>query len=210
MLRLLIIDDHAIVRHGLRQIVAETDDIRVEAEAENSAQAIRLIRDRSFDVVLLDISLPDKNGIETLKQIRREQNSVRVLMLTSHPEDEFGVRALKAGAAGYLTKQSAASQLVTAIRQVASGRKYISPGLAEELARTLGADSDKAPHELLSDREYQIFIMIAQGKALSEMAAALSLSPKTVSVYRSRILEKMKLKNNVELTHYAVKGGLVS
>ena len=131
-------------------------------------------------------------------------------MLTSHGEDEFGVRALKAGAAGYLNKQSAAAQLVTAIRQVASGRKYISPALAEELARTLGDDIDKLPHEQLSDREYQTFIMIARGKSLSEMASVLSLSPKTVSVYRSRVLEKMRLKNNVELTHYAVKNGLVA
>jgi two-component system, NarL family, invasion response regulator UvrY len=210
LLKLLIVDDHAIVRHGLRQIVSDTDDIRVEAEADNSAGAVRLVRERSFDVVLLDISLPDKNGMETLKQLRRERPEIRVLMLTSHAEDEFGVRALKAGAAGYLTKQSAAALLVTAIRQVASGRRYISPALAEELARTLGDDIDKLPHEHLSDREYQTFIMIAQGKALSEMAAVLSLSPKTVSVYRSRVLEKMRLKNNVELTHYAVKSGLVS
>ena len=210
MLSLLIVDDHAIVRLGLRQLVAETDDIRVDAEAENSAQAVRLVRERSFDVVLLDITLPDKNGIETLKQLRREQAAAKVLMLTSHGEDEFGVRALKAGAAGYLNKQSAAAQLVTAIRQVASGRKYISPALAEELARTLGDDIDKLPHEQLSDREYQTFIMIARGKSLSEMASVLSLSPKTVSVYRSRVLEKMRLKNNVELTHYAVKNGLVA
>lgn len=209
MLSLLIVDDHAIVRHGLRQIVADTEDIRVEAEADSSAQAVRLVRERSFDVVLLDISLPDKNGIETLKQLRREQPGVKILMLTTHPEDEFGVRALKAGAAGYLSKQSAAALLVTAIRQVASGRKYISPALAEELARTLGDDTNKPPHEQLSDREYQTFIMIAEGKSLSEMASVLSLSPKTVSVYRSRVLEKMRLKNNVELTHYAVKNGLV-
>lgn len=210
MLSLLIVDDHAIVRLGMRQLVADTDDIRVDAEAENSAQAVRLLRERSFDVVLLDITLPDKNGIETLKQMRREQPAAKILMLTSHGEDEFGVRALKAGAAGYLNKQSAAAQLVIAIRQVASGRKYISPALAEELARTLGDDIDKLPHEQLSDREYQTFIMIARGKSLSEMASVLSLSPKTVSVYRSRVLEKMRLKNNVELSHYAVKNGLMT
>ena len=211
MIRVLIVDDHAIVRHGLRQIVSETDDIRVEGEAENSAQAIREMRERNFDVVLLDISLPDKNGIETLKQIRREWPAAAVLMLTTHAEDEFGVRAIKAGAAGYLTKQSAASQLVTAVRQVSGGRKYISPSLAEELARMVGGDGGTRPsHELLSDREYQTFIMIASGKSLSEMAASLSLSPKTVSVYRSRVLEKMQLKNNVEIAQYAVKNGLVS
>ncbi len=211
MIKVLIADDHAIVRHGLRQIVSETEDIRVEGEAENSAQAIRELRDNAFDVVLLDISLPDKNGIETLKQVRREWPAVSVLMLTTHAEDEFGVRAIKAGAAGYLTKQSAASQLVTAVRQVASGRKYISPSLAEELARMVGDGSDSRPvHELLSDREYQTFIMIASGKSLSEMATSLSLSPKTVSVYRSRVLEKMHLKNNVEIAQYAVKNGLVT
>ncbi|UCH50140.1 MAG: response regulator transcription factor [Betaproteobacteria bacterium] len=209
--KVLIADDHAIVRHGLRQIVSETDDIRVEGEAESSAQAIRELRDNAFDVVLLDISLPDKNGIETLKQIRREWPTVAVLMLTTHAEDEFGVRAIKAGAAGYLTKQSAASQLVTAVRQVASGRKYISPSLGEELARMVGDGNDTRPvHELLSDREYQTFIMIASGKSLSEMATSLSLSPKTVSVYRSRVLEKMHLKNNVEIAQYAVKNGLVT
>lgn len=211
MIRVLIADDHAIVRHGLRQIVSETADIRVEGEAESSAQAIRELRENGFDVVLLDISLPDKNGIETLKQIRREWPSVAVLMLTTHAEDEFGVRAIKAGAAGYLTKQSAASQLVTAVRQVASGRKYISAPLAEELARMVGnGNESRAAHELLSDREYQTFIMIASGKSLSEMAASLSLSPKTVSVYRSRVLEKMHLKNNVEIAQYAVKNGLVT
>ncbi len=211
MIKVLIADDHAIVRHGLRQIVSETEDIRVEGEAENSAQAIRELRDNAFDVVLLDISLPDKNGIETLKQVRREWPAVSVLMLTTHAEDEFGVRAIKAGAAGYLTKQSAASQLVTAVRQVASGRKYISPSLAEELARMVGDGNDSRPvHELLSDREYQTFIMIASGKSLSEMATSLSLSPKTVSVYRSRVLEKMHLKNNVEIAQYAVKNGLVT
>ena len=211
MIKVLIADDHAIVRHGLRQIVSETDDIRVQGEAESSAQAIRELRENAFDVVLLDISLPDKNGIETLKQVRREWPTVSVLMLTTHAEDEFGVRAIKAGAAGYLTKQSAASQLVTAVRQVASGRKYISPSLAEELARMVGDGNDSRPvHELLSDREYQTFIMIASGKSLSEMAASLSLSPKTVSVYRSRVLEKMHLKNNVEIAQYAVKNGLVT
>ena len=211
MIKVLIADDHAIVRHGLRQIVSETEDIRVEGEAESSAQAIRELRENAFDVVLLDISLPDKNGIETLKQVRREWPAVSVLMLTTHAEDEFGVRAIKAGAAGYLTKQSAASQLVTAVRQVASGRKYISPPLAEELARRVGDGNDSRPaHELLSDREYQTFIMIASGKSLSEMATSLSLSPKTVSVYRSRVLEKMHLKNNVEIAQYAVKNGLVT
>lgn len=209
MIRLLIIDDHAIVRHGLRQIVAETRDIEIAAEAENSAQAARLVREQPFDVVLLDISLPDRNGIETLKQIKREKPALAVLMLTMHAEDEFGVRALKAGAAGYLNKHSAPSQLVTAIRQVAGGRKYISPELAEELARSLGDNTEKRPHELLSDREFDTLRMLATGKVLSEIAQTLSISPKTVSVYRTRLLEKMKLKNNAEIAHYALRNGLI-
>lgn len=209
MIRLLIVDDHAIVRQGLRQIVAETSDIIVVAEAETGAQATRLVRETALDMVLLDISLHDRNGIDTLKQIKREKAALPVLMLTMHSEDEFGVRALRAGASGYLTKHSAPTQLVTAIRHVASGRKYISPELAEELARALGDASDRPVHELLSDREYETLRMIARGKSLGEIATALSISPKTVSVYRARVLEKMKLKNNAELAHYAVKNGLI-
>ena len=208
MLSLLIVDDHAIVRHGLRQIVAETDDIRVDAEAENSAQAVRLMRERSFDVVLLDISLPDKNGIETLKQLRREKPGIKILMLTSHPEDEFGVRALKAGAAGYLSKQSAAALLVTAIRQVASGKKYLSPAVAQQLAEAISDNSDKSPHERITDREYQVLVMIAAGKTLTQIAEALNLGVATVSTYRARLLEKMGLKSTAELIRYGLEHGL--
>jgi two-component system, NarL family, invasion response regulator UvrY len=209
MVELLIIDDHTIVRHGLRQIVSEAADIKVSAEAGSSAEAIRLLRDRSFDIVLLDISLPDKNGIETLKQIKRDKPLLPVIMLTMHAEDEFGVRAMKAGASGYVSKQNAHEQLVTAIRQVAAGRRYISPDLAEELARSIGESTDKLPHELLSDREFDTLRMLAGGKSLGEVAEKLSISPKTVSVYRTRLLEKMKLKNNAEMASYAVKNGLI-
>ncbi|HVY06623.1 MAG TPA: response regulator transcription factor [Burkholderiales bacterium] len=209
MIRLLIVDDHAIVRHGLRQVVSESADIEVAAEAGSSAEAVRLLRDNSYDLVLLDISLPDKNGIETLKQIKRDKPQMPVIMLSMHAEDEFGVRALKAGASGYVNKQSAHDQLVTAIRQVAAGRRYISPDLAEELARSIGEGSEKRPHELLSDREFDTLRMLASGKSLAEIAESLSISPKTVSVYRTRLLEKMKLKNNAEIAHYAVKNGLV-
>lgn len=209
MIRLLIIDDHAIVRHGLRQIVTECADIEVAAEAGSSQEAIRLLREHSIDLVLLDISLPDKNGIETLKQIKRDKPGLPVIMLSMHAEDEFGVRALKAGASGYVNKQSAHEQLVAAIRQVAAGRRYINPELAEELARSIGETSDKKPHELLSDREFDTLRMLAGGKTLTEIAETFSISPKTVSVYRTRLLVKMKLKNNAEIAHYAVKNGLI-
>lgn len=209
MIRLLIVDDHAIVRQGLRQVVSESADIEVAAEAGSSAEAVRLLRENDYDLVLLDISLPDKNGIETLKQIKRDKPALPVIMLSMHAEDEFGVRALRAGASGYVSKQSAHLQLVAAIRHVAAGRRYISPDLAEELARSIGDSSEKRPHELLSDREFDTLRMLASGKSLTEIAESLSISPKTVSVYRTRLLEKMKLKNNAEIAHYAIKNGLI-
>ena len=209
MIRVLIVDDHAIVRRGLRQIVAETGDIVVNGEAETGSQAIKTARQEDFDVMLLDISLPDKNGIEVLKQIKKEQPKLAVLMLSMHGEREFAVRALKAGASGYLTKQSAPAQLVTAIRHVAAGKKYVSPALAEELANAMGVDIEKPLHETLSDREFQTLRLIASGKTLSGISAELCLSPKTISVYRSRLLEKLKLLNNSELTRYAIKNRLV-
>ncbi len=209
MIRLLIVDDHEIVRRGLRQIVSETSDIEVAAEAGSSAEAMRLLRENTYDLVLLDISLPDKNGVETLKQIKRCKPGLPVIMLSMHAEDEFGVRALKAKASGYVNKKSAHEQLVAAIRQVVAGRRYISPDLAEELARSLGESSEKRPHELLSDREFDTLRMLAGGKSLTEIAESLSISPKTVSVYRTRLLLKMKLKNNAEIALYALKNGLI-
>ena len=208
MIRLLIVDDHAVVRRGLRQIVAETGDIVVNGEAETGSQAIKTARQEDFDVMLLDISLPDKNGIEVLKQIKKEQPKLAVLMLSTYGEREFAVRALKAGASGYLTKQSAPEQLVTAIRHVAAGKKYVSPALAEELANAMGVDTEKPLHETLSDREFQTLRLIASGKTLSVIAAELCLSPKTISVYRSRLLEKLKLKTNSDLTRYAINNRL--
>ena len=208
MIRVLIADDHAIVRHGLKQILAETDDLIVAGEAETGFQAIKMARLDSFDVVLLDISLPDRNGIEVLSQIKKTQPKLSVLMLSMHTEHEFAVRALKAGASGYLNKQSAPAQLVTAIRQVAAGRKYISTGLAEALANSLSGDTEQPLHELLSDREFQTLRMIASGKSLSAISEELSLSPKTVSVYRARLLEKLDLRNNSDLTRYAIKNKL--
>jgi len=210
MLKLLIADDHALLRRGLRQIIDENPDFRVVAEAANGNEALRLLREQLVDVVLLDITMPDRNGIDVLKQIRREFGKLPVLMLTMHAEDEFGVRALKAGASGYLTKDAAPALLVSAIRQVAAGRKYISAALAEELAERVGGGITESPHETLSDREFQTLRFIASGKSLSEIAFALSLSTKTISVYRSRLLDKLKLRNNAELMRYAMENRLVT
>lgn len=209
MIRILICDDHAIVRQGLRQIIAEQQDMRAVAESGGYPDVMKQLRENEVDLLLLDISLPGKNGIDILKQVKKEFPKLTVLVLSMYPEDQYAVRAIRAGASGYLTKQSAADQLITAIRQISAGRKYITPELAEALANTLGRDADVMPHENLSDREYQTLCLIAAGKTLSQIAEELSLSAKTVSVYRSRLLEKMNLKNNAELTHYALKHGLV-
>ncbi|TXF11794.1 response regulator [Pelomicrobium methylotrophicum] len=211
MIRVLIVDDHAVVRHGLKQILNDTGDLRVAGEAGDGVEAIQWLRRHGDDchVVLLDISMPNKGGLDTLSQIHREFPRLPVLVLSMYPEDVIGLRTLKAGAAGYLTKQAAAEQLVEAIRQVASGHRYVSPALAEQLADSFVNGYQGAPHELLSDREYQTLCLIASGKTLSQIAEELKISIKTVSVYRARLLEKMKLKNNAELTRYAVSKGLV-
>ena len=209
-IKVIIADDHAILRAGLKQILSETEDILVIAEAQNANEAIKLGSQPDADVLLLDISLPDRSGMEALKYIKRENSHIAVLMLSMHREDEYAIRALKSGAAGYLCKQSASSELVNAIQTVARGKKYITPEVAEILANQIGRDDQKAPHELLSDREYQTFIMIASGLSVTDVANKLSLSVKTVSMYRARLLEKMQLKHNAELTHYAFKHHLVS
>jgi DNA-binding NarL/FixJ family response regulator len=209
IIKIVIADDHAIVREGLKQILADTRDIIVTGDAENGLDGIKLVRNGDCDVLLLDISMPDRSGIEVLKQIKKEFPKLAVLMLSMHREDQYAVRSLKAGAAGYLNKQSAPNELVDAIRQVAAGRKYISPALAQELANQVGDDREAPAHETLSDREYQTFIMIASGKTVSDIADELSLSVKTISMYRARLLQKMKLRNNAELTHYAIKNELV-
>jgi len=208
-IRVMIADDHAIVRQGLRQILSDTEDMEVAGEACNGVEALHLSREGEWDVVLMDVSMPDRNGIDALKLIRKEQPRLPVLILSMYPEDQYAIRALKAGAAGYLTKQSAPELLVTAIRQVASGKKYVSPELAMELAEAITEDTDRPLHEKLSDREYQTLCMIASGKTLTQIAEELNLSVKTVSVYRARLLEKMRLRNNAELTHYGLKYGLV-
>ncbi|MGZ5199569.1 MAG: response regulator [Telluria sp.] len=208
-IRVFIADDHAIVREGLKQILAEQRDIVVAGEAENGLDAVRLFPKSKCQVMLLDISLPDRNGIEVLKQVKKDKPELAVLMLSMHREDQYAIRSLKAGAAGYLTKQSAPRELVVAIRQVASGQKYVSAALAQALAAQVGTDHETPPHESLSDREYQTLLLIASGKTVGDIARALSLSAKTVSEYRARLLVKMRLKNSAELTHYAIRNNLL-
>jgi two-component system invasion response regulator UvrY len=208
-IRVFIADDHAIVREGLKQILAEQRDIVVAGEAETGLDAVKLFRKSRCNVLLLDISLPDRNGIEVLKQIKSEKPELAVLMLSMHREDQYAIRSLKAGAAGYLTKQSAPRELVSAIRQVADGQRYVSPALAQVLAAQIGEDHETPPHESLSDREYQTLTLIASGKTVGEIAKELSLSVKTVSEYRARLLSKMKLKTSAELTHYAIRNQLI-
>ena len=209
IIKVFIADDHAIVREGLKQILSESPDIIVAGEAENGLDAIKLFRKSKCNVMLLDISMPDRSGIEVLKQIKKEKPEMAVLMLSMHREDQYAIRSLKAGASGYLTKQSAPKELVTAIRQVATGQKYVSAALAQELASAIGEDHETALHDTLSDREYQTLTMIASGKTVSAIAEELSLSVKTISEYRARLLVKMKLKNSAELTHYAIKNQLI-
>lgn len=209
MIKILIADDHAIVRKGLKQIVSETPDILVTGEASTGYEVLDKVRGHDYDVVVLDISMPGGDGLNILKQIKKEKPKIPILVLSVHPEDQYAVRALRAGAAGYLTKESAPDELITAIRRVSGGRKYVSSFLAEKLAFELESDREKPLHERLSDREYQVMNMIASGKRVKEIADELCLSVKTISTYRTRILEKMQMKSNASLTHYAIKHGLV-
>ena len=208
-IKVIVADDHAILRAGLKQILMETKDIVVVAEAQNAAEAIKLGCRPDADVMLLDISLPDRSGMDVLKYIKRENNHIAVLMLSMYKEDQYAIRALKSGAAGYLCKQSASTELVNAIYTVAKGKKYITAEVAEILANQVGIENKKALHETLSDREFQTLTMIASGLSVGDIAIKLSLSVKTVSMYRRRLLDKMQLQNNAELTHYAFKNMLV-
>jgi two-component system invasion response regulator UvrY len=210
MITVLIGDDHAIVREGLKKILSETPDIVVSAEACDGQEVLEKIRSNKVDVVVLDIAMPGRGGLDTLMHIKRERPNLPVLVLSIHPEDQYAVRVLKAGAYGYLTKDSAPDQLISAVRKVVMGRKYVSPSLAEQLAFDLESDTGKPPHEILSDREYEVLCMIAAGNTVKEIAYKLSLSVKTISTYRARILDKMKMKTNAELTSYAIREGLIS
>jgi len=209
MIKILIADDHAIVREGLKQIVADTSDMIVTAEASDGHEVLALMSQDNYDVVVLDMAMPGLSGLDILKQIKRETPKLPVLILSVYPEEQYAVRALKAGASGYLTKERAPDELITAIRKVSMGGKYITSSLAEKLAFELEVDTEKPPHKTLSDREFQVMCMIAKGRTIKNIAEELFLSPKTVSTYRSRILEKMKMKSNEELTHYARNNHLV-
>lgn len=208
-LDIMLVDDHAIVRQGIRQLLIDRSIARDVAEAETGVEAIAAADKKNFDVILLDISLTYMNGIEVLKRIKRKLPRTPVLMFSMYREDQYAVRALKAGAAGYLSKTVNAAQMVSAIQQVAAGRKYVSPAMAEALAEYVSFENEPLPHEKLSDREYQTLCMLASGKRLTDIANTLSLSVKTVSVYRSLLLEKMKLSNNAELTFYVMSNRLV-
>jgi len=209
MIKILIADDHPIVRQGLKQILSEEPDIEVVGEAQNSQEVLELVRKQHWDIVILDITMPGRGGLDVLKELKHERPKLPVLMLSVHPEDQYAVRALKAHASGYLTKDSAPEELVKAIRKILRGGKYISSTLAEKLAFDLETETDKPLHETLSDRESQVMLMIASGKTISQIAEELSLSVKTIGTYRTRVLEKMKMKSNAELMHYAIKNGLV-
>jgi len=209
MIKILIADDHAIVREGMKQILSESSEMLVVAEASTGQAVLEKINKNDIDLVVLDISMPGRGGMDILKDIKSLKPKLPVLILSMYPEEQYAVRVLKSGASGYLTKESAPAELVKAIRQISQGKKYISPSLAEKLAIDLEVSPDKPPHEILSDREYQVMCMIASGKTLKEIADGLSLSIKTISTYRSRILEKMNMKTNAELTHYAIKSKLV-
>ena len=208
-INILIADDHAIIRKGLREIVADIPDMVVADEASSGHEVLGKLSKGNYDVIVLDISMPGPNGLDILKQIRNEKPDLPVLMLTMHPERQYAVRALKAGASGYLTKENTPNELIAAIRKVHSGGKYISVALAEKLAFDLEIDAEKLPHETLSDREIQIMRMIAKGKRIKYIADELYISPKTVSTYRSRILEKMKMRNNEEIIRYAIDNHLI-
>lgn len=208
-IKILIADDHAIVREGLKQIVAEEKDILVAGEAENSSKLMELLEKEKWNLVVLDINMPGKSGLEALKDIKQLYPDLPVLILSMFSEDQYGLRAIKAGASGYLKKVSAPTELVTAIRKIVSGGKYINQSLAEKLAEKFENTKKELLHEKLSDREYQIMCNIALGKSAEEIAQELSISINTVYSYRNRILEKMSLRSNVELTQYAIQNKLI-
>ena len=209
MIKVIIVDDHLIVREGLKQIISDTSDISVVDEASNGQEAINKIRNNDCDVLLLDISMPGRSGLEILKEIKSELPKLSILILTMHPEEQYAVRVLRAGASGYLTKESAPDELIEAIRKVSDGGKYISSTLAEKLAFNLEIDTGKPFHQTLSDREFEVMCMISSGKTVTEIADDMSLSVKTISTYRTRILDKMRMKTNAELTYYSIKNDLV-
>ncbi len=209
MIRILVADDHAVVREGVKQILAGLDDMVVEDEASNGPETLEKVNQGNCDVVLLDISMPGRSGLEILEDILSLKPRLPVLILSMHPEEQYAVRALRAGASGYLTKASAPHELIGAIRKVSRGGKYLTLSLAEKLATELDSKGDKPRHEKLSNREFQVMLMLASGKSVGEIASELCLSVKTVSTYRTRIMEKMSMKRNAELTFYAMNNHLI-
>ncbi|TMQ58825.1 MAG: response regulator transcription factor [Candidatus Eisenbacteria bacterium] len=209
MIRALIADDHAVLRRGLAEVLGEARDIVVQGEAGSCREVLAKLRQGEWDVVVLDLNFPDGNGLDLLREIKRQRPKLPILILTIASEDQYAVRALRSGASGYLTKESAPEELVQAVRKVVSGGRYVSPRLAERLALMIDRDADRPPHDQLSEREYQVFRLLASGHAVSEVAEELHLSVKTISTYRSRVLEKMSLRTNADLTVYAVRNHLV-
>jgi DNA-binding NarL/FixJ family response regulator len=209
MPRILVADDHAVVRRGLIEILRDVLPDAVFGEAESGARTLELARREPWDVVVLDVSLPDQNGLDVLKQIRVFAPRLPVLILSMYPEEQFALRAFRAGAAGYVTKKTAPQEIGDAVRRVLGGRRYITPSIAERMALDLARPTDRAPHELLSDREYQVFRRLAMGKTVKDIGAELTLSVQTVSTYRARILSKMGFRTNAELTEYAIRSGLL-
>jgi len=209
MLRILLADDHAVVRRGVKQILVEAFAQAVFGEAQNAKELLDLIGKEHWDIVMLDLNMPGGNGLEALKQIKLDQPQLPVLILTMFPEDQYAVRTIRAGAAGYLNKESAPEELVQAIHKILRGGKYISAAVADELVLYARHEDDQPLHKHLSDREYQVLCLIASGKEVKEISIELALSAKTISTYRARILEKMNMKTNAELTHYAIQNGLV-
>ena len=209
MIKVLMADDHAIVRRGLRQILNEGSAPCQIDEASSGQEVLKKVYDGAFDILVLDISLPDRNGLELVREIKSVRPKLPILMLSIHPEDQYAIRALKAGVSGYLNKESAPEQLVQAIERIVAGGRYISPTLAETLAATIGGEGDGAPHETLSDREFTVLLRIGAGKSVSEIADELGLSVKTVSTYRARILDKMNMNSNADLIRYVIDQKLV-
>ena len=209
MIRVAIVDDHAIVRAGLRQYLAEQVDLRVTGEAANGREALNIVRQGDVDVLVMDLSMPDQSGVDALAAIKARAPELPVLILSGFPEEHYATTLLRQGAAGYLNKECDPAQIVDAIRTVHRGRKYITPGVAQLLAEGLTGAGDKAPHEMLSEREFQVFLRLAKGETIGNMAQCMSLSVKTVSTYRSRVMEKMSLSSNSDLTYYALKNGLI-
>lgn len=209
MIRVVIVDDHALIRRGLRDSLVDAGDICVVGEAGDYGELRQLLRDTQFDVLLLDINLPGRSGLDVLHSLAEDAVKTRVLVLTMYPEDQYAIRALKAGAMGYLNKSADPSQIVAAVRTLHAGRKFITPAIAEALAERLSVDENEKPHERLSDREFQTLVRLSSGQRLSDIATELNLSPKTVSVYRARVLEKLGMQSNADLTAYCLRNGLI-